>query len=253
MDNRRMSDASTDTMNGRMKTRYVDETDIYEELWRGRDLEINSLWQRSIFLGAFLILAYTGYGTLWFSLLQQKTEILYLLLSNSPAAFFLSLGFFILSGFGLAISVLWIQMAKGSKRWYERYEQSISLIINDPTLENRVFSFPHQQENKTGLPMHGYLKDADCNDSLFSTKAGKYSVSKVNIAIGQVAFVIWRLLLILHSFLLLIQIYTGYFGPDWTNQRTVVNFIMVIAGILATSLGIIPLINICTKNTKSSS
>lgn len=253
MDNRRMSDASTDTINERMKTRYLCESDIYEELWRGRDLEINSLWQRSIFLGAFLILAYTGYGTLWFSLLQQETEVLSLLLSASPVAFFLSLGFLILCGFGLVISVLWIQMSKGSKRWYERYENSISLIINNLTLENRVFSFPHQQKHKTGLPMHGYLEDTDCNDSLFSTKAGKYSVSKVNIAIGQVAFVIWRLLLILHAILFLIQLYTGYFGPSWKNQRLVVNFVMVITGLLAGSLGIIPLINICTKNTKSSS
>ena len=36
--------------------------DLYEQYWRCRDFEIKNLWQRSIFLGAFLILCFTGYG-----------------------------------------------------------------------------------------------------------------------------------------------------------------------------------------------
>jgi hypothetical protein len=173
-------------------------------------------------------------------------------MSASPTALFLNIGFLMLSGFGLVLSILWIQMAKGSKRWYERYEKSICLIIDDPYLENRVFSFPHQPANKNGIPMHGYLIDADCDDSLFSTKAGYYSVSRVNIAIGQVALVIWRLLLILHTLLLFIQILFGNF--EFLLQRTPwIQITIFLTGVLMCILGIVPLIKICLYNTKSNS
>ncbi|WP_300232445.1 hypothetical protein [uncultured Alistipes sp.] len=36
--------------------------EIHETLWRCRDFELSHLWQRSIFLSAFLILCFTGYG-----------------------------------------------------------------------------------------------------------------------------------------------------------------------------------------------
>jgi hypothetical protein len=252
MDYRKPADASSATLHQEFGNNFITESDLYKELWHGRDIEISNLWQRSLFLGAFLILSYTGYGTLWYSQLQQDKDILSTLLSASPTAIFLSIGFLMLSGFGLIISILWIQMAKGSKRWYERYEKSICLIIDDPDLENRVFSFPHQPEGKKGVPMHGYLEEADCDDSLFSTSAGYYSVSRVNIAIGQVAMVIWRLLFILHTLYFFIQILSG--NPIQALSRTPwMNITIFIVGVIVCILGIIPLIKICLYKTKSNS
>ena len=40
------------------------ERELYQELWQGRDFEINHLWQRSIFLGAFMVAIAAGYGGL---------------------------------------------------------------------------------------------------------------------------------------------------------------------------------------------
>lgn len=251
MDYRRPSDASNDSLKHDIKRTYLTEADIYKELWHGRDFEINSLWQRSIFLGTFLVLAYTGYGLLWSSLVKENFKATTVLLSNTLDSLLLNFGFIALCGFGLTISILWIQMAKGSKRWYERYENSISLIINEYDLENRVFSFPHQPQGKEGLPMHGYLEEADCDDSLFSPKAGKYSVSKINIAIGQIAFIIWRLLFVLHISLLLIQIFIEPFKELWRQRGWDLYVLAFLYGIIISVIGILPITRILTEGTRS--
>jgi len=251
MDYRRPSDASADTTHGSVERKYLSEADIYKELWHGRDFEIASLWQRSVFLGTFLVLAYTSYGLLWASLIGEDIEIATFLISNTSNAILVSIGSISLCSFGLVISVLWIQMAKGSKRWYERYERSIDLMINSSSLEKRVFSFPNQLRGDDGVPMHGSLVDTDCDDSLFSQKAGRYSVSKINIAIGQVALVIWRMLLILHIVLLLIQIFSQQFKASWFEHRLELNIFAFLLGAVVFRVGILPIIQICTKGTRS--
>ena len=251
MDYQRPSDASSDTTQGFVERKYLSETDIYRELWHGRDFEITSLWQRSVFLGSFLVFAYTSYGLLWASLMKEDIELAAFLISNTSNAILVSIGSISLCSFGLVISILWVQMAKGSKRWYERYERSIDLMINSSNLEKRVFSFPHQQRGEAGVPMHGYLEDADCNDSLLSQKAGRYSVSRINIAIGQVALVIWRMLLILHIVLLLIQIFSHQFKASWFEHRLELNIIAFLLGVVVFSVGVLPIIRICTKGTRS--
>ena len=99
--------------------------------------------------------------------------------------------------------------------------------------------------------MHGYLEDADCNDSLLSQKAGRYSVSRINIAIGQVALVIWRMLLILHIVLLLIQIFSQHFKASWFEHRLELNIFAFLLGAMVFRVGILPIIQICTKGTRS--
>lgn len=251
MDYRRPSDASSDTTQGSVESKYLSETDLYKELWHGRDFEITSLWQRSVFLGTFLVLAYTSYGFLWASLIKEDIAVATFLISNTSNAILVSIGSIFLCSFGLVISILWVQMAKGSKRWYERYENSISLMIENSNLENRIFSFPHPQRGEVGVPMHGYLEDTDCDDSLLSQKAGRYSVSKINIAIGQVALVIWRMLLILHIVLLLIQIFSQQFIASLFEYRLELNIFAFFLGAVIFSIGILPIIQICTKGTRS--
>ena len=50
------------------------ERELYQELWQGRDFEINHLWQRSIFLGAFMLAIAAGYGGLALKLLFPEYE-----------------------------------------------------------------------------------------------------------------------------------------------------------------------------------
>ena len=50
------------------------ERELYQELWQGRDFEINHLWQRSVFLGAFMLAIAAGYGGLALKLLFPEYE-----------------------------------------------------------------------------------------------------------------------------------------------------------------------------------
>ncbi|NCB03354.1 MAG: hypothetical protein EOM67_14545 [Spirochaetia bacterium] len=191
--------------------------DLYQELWRGRDLELTSLWQRSIFLLSFLVIAFTAYCGLWVVLFSQEDSSIHELL-------LMDLGFVCISVFGLVASVLWIMMSKGSKYWYEKYEGSISRIIEDRELNsNELANNDRQTESNNGdpvllmntvfteypryYPRHGYLENIalnrnQVNSCLLSTKAGAFSVSKVNIGIGIVTGWLWLLLITLHIFFL---------------------------------------------------
>ena len=88
--------------------------EIHETFWRCRDFELSHLWQRSIFLSAFLILCFTGYGSLLITMLEKASLFAY---ANLLA--------FSIGVIGIIFSCLWIMMGKGSKAWYERYENAI--------------------------------------------------------------------------------------------------------------------------------
>ena len=118
--------------------------DIHALLWRGRDFELTSLWQRSVFLATFLVLIFTAYLGLSSAVLGRMNDTqayissthylphgfltieaspnprsalsLFAVLSNSIE---FGIGFFVLSLMGSSFSILWIFMAKGSKYWYE--------------------------------------------------------------------------------------------------------------------------------------
>ena len=140
-----------------------------------RDFELSHLWQRSVFLGAFLILTFTGYGYLLFA--EGKDSRI--LEHSSVCAFHLiALG---LAFAGSVISILWIMMGKGSKAWYEVYESRICDIETRKEMgieENYRMGFYGSE-----------VKAID--DSLFSYRGGKYSLSKINIAIGLLSLILW--------------------------------------------------------------
>ena len=148
---------------------------ILENLYRCRDLELNNLWQKSIFLGPFLILCFTGYGFLLNKLFEResfslKTNILCIVLCIVSAIF----------------SMLWIYMFKGSKAQYELCERAIA-----------------NYEKKLNFPINyrmGTLKydEIEFDDNLLSTKAGKFSPSKINILIGQVSLWLWIYCFLFH-------------------------------------------------------
>lgn len=103
----------------------VEPKDIYATLWRCRDFELSHLWQRSVFLTAFLLLAYTGYGFCVFTqiTLDARTH-------NGAYTIIVVVGLFILF-VGMLLSQLWIMMGKASKAWYERYGQAIYELEHD--------------------------------------------------------------------------------------------------------------------------
>lgn len=165
----------------------IDIKDIHQTFWRCRDFELSNLWQRSIFLTAFLVLCFTAYGTVLVKLFDPKTTDLVSMLVFHIAEFGISL-------LGIIFSILWVKMGKGSKAWYEVYESAIyALETNKDYTTNQAseiggFSYPK-------LP--GY-RGVDISNNLFSTKAGEFSVSKLNIAIGQVFMALWSILTIVH-------------------------------------------------------
>lgn len=149
--------------------------EIHETLWRCRDFELSHLWQRSIFLTAFLILCYTGYGSIIIGFLDRKDLEVY----NVAAC--------LISTLGIVFSSLWIMMGKGSKAWYERYEQAIAAFESNEKYASEkirdIGGFGYEQINK--------YEHKNINNCLFSGSGGAYSPSRINIAIGQISLVIW--------------------------------------------------------------
>ena len=180
--------------------------DFYKQYWRCRDFEIKNLWQRSIFLGTFLVLCFTGYGVFFTNVfIDEKSNIVFLstnvdeiLIKHMVALFLLFIG--------SVFSLLWIAMAKASKAWVEVYERAIVVIeqkLSDEKLRDYASFAFHT------FPEYRY----DCADSKFdckfsSGKGGYFSPSRINILIGQLSLLIWMMLDFLHlsSFFRLINV-----------------------------------------------
>lgn len=154
---------------------------ILENLYRCRDIEIKNLWQKSIFLGPILTLCFTGYGSLLSSMITAKEETLF-------KYNFLCFGICFIS---IIFSMLWIYMFKGSKAHYELYERAIT------DFERNQF----QIEEKFVMGKFKYSIPID--EKIFSTNAGVFSPSRINIVIGQVNLVLWILGFIVHIFFML--------------------------------------------------
>lgn len=84
-------------------------------------------------------------------------------------------------------SLIWIMMGKGSKAWYEIYEQKIYEIEKEDDLE-----IP--EDYRMGASSSPWGLD----ENIFTNKAGKYSPSKLNIMIGRVLAIIWILIFGFH-------------------------------------------------------
>ncbi|MEB3075837.1 hypothetical protein [Capnocytophaga gingivalis] len=151
--------------------------EIRETFYRLRDFEISNLWQRSIFLSALLVLFFSGYGFLVSKLFEKESKDFLIIHEVCCAVALLAIIF----------SIIWVMMAKGSKSWYEVYERRISEI---------------EEEENLNIP-EDYRMGADCtpwslDSNLFTTKSGRYSVSRLNILIGIILMITWTMILIVH-------------------------------------------------------
>lgn len=177
--------------------------DIRDSLWRCRDFELSHLWQRSIFLTTILLLCFTGYGVVTMKLFDNIEYVV------GPSAYTLNNIALVLCLVNIVFSCFWIMMAKGSKAWYERYERAIDAFdyndkyVNDEVIETGVNKYKKGIKPIGGFQysnLEGYDKP-EIRDCIFSCKGGAYSPSKINIAIGQIAFVIWCLAFGIHYYL----------------------------------------------------
>ncbi|MGX2983535.1 RipA family octameric membrane protein [Helicobacter sp. 23-1045] len=152
----------------------------YEILYTAYADEIRNLWQRSIFLGAFMALAWGGYGALQLKFIEQC-------LQNICAYHFASLG---LCAVIIVLSLLWIAMAKGSKFVQEAHEKHIERYTKncDCNLFCDLGKYETKLKHKIGrsLILCGTLKPF------------RYSPSRINIALGWVSWAVGFILLNWH-------------------------------------------------------
>lgn len=166
----------------------IDLKEIHQTLWRSRDFELNNLWQRSVVLTAFVILCFTGYGTTLIKLVDSMENSCGKLLLLNFICFLITL-------LGVILSGMWIKMAKGSKAWYEAYESAIGAFEGNE-------SYTADKLHEIGGFKYNELKGyggINLNNSILSSNAGEYSVSRINIGLGQVFLILWFLASTAHS------------------------------------------------------
>lgn len=170
------------------KEEQLSAKELRNDFYKCRDFELSNLWQRSIFLSVFLVLCFTGYGFVLVKMTElEENHILALPILNIIAI--------IIGILSLLFSILWIMMGKGSKAWYEVYEAAICDIDKKEVLNI-------EDDYRMGeLPIK---RDLDHN--IFTNKGGGFSVSKINIAIGQICFWIWSIVILFHSIFNIINI-----------------------------------------------
>lgn len=164
--------------------------DIYFRMWACRDFEISHVWQRAIFLTAFLIACFAGYGGLVLSVITPGKSILSFAHANGIA--------FAITIVGMVVSLLWVMMAKGSKMWYENYEKAIDAFRNSSKIKSD--SFDPGVNDIAGMKLSDIegFKYPEMSDWVWSTKGGNFSVSRINIFIGQFSCLIWGVLMFVH-------------------------------------------------------
>lgn len=191
-------------------TNTITAKDLYQEAWKCRDFEIEHLWQRSVFLASFMLAIAAGYGALLSKIVFPEKAT-----TDMTVPHLLAVGICYL---GFVFSMLWVMMSKGSKYWYECYENAINYFVYNfghtisPEKEenNKVFdessirwclNSPNQNlEYFYDVPMHGTLpKPREVDKSLFTPKPCRYSVSSVNCVIGVIGMFCWTFLIIVHG------------------------------------------------------
>lgn len=172
------------------------KAEVIQRLDSYRAIEIGNLWQRSVFLGSFLLLGYTGYGFLLGNAIDPNGD------GELEMEHFFAC---VLACINVIFSILWIMMAKGSKAWYQVYENAIRFVedAKDPLewkqvrceidLRRRTSTIKDQCEKRC---CENFKNNK--NDSLFSSSAGGYSPSKINIALGQISLGIWAIVFVGH-------------------------------------------------------
>ena len=135
---------------------------IWANLYRCRDLELTSLWQKSVFLFSFIMLCFTGYGALLLKTTEKDANLFFL--------YEYMLGISIL---GIILSYIWLTMVKGSKAWYEVYEKTIY------QLETEIFDSAKDKAKYVEGEYAKVFRDKMDDKLFWGFNGGPFSPSKV--------------------------------------------------------------------------
>lgn len=201
--------------------------DVWENLWHCRDFELEHFWHRSAFLSGMLLAGFTAYGCLVGSSSSLNDWC-------SPWKFVLCEAVCLLPA---VFSVLWILMAKASKYWYEKYESAILTLMgwseNQKLFDDSAYL---DEDKKHCIAGFGYAeipgyegkwnKGEKSDDSIWSTKRGAFSPSKITIFIGQLSLVVWLLLGVGHLVVFTLVL-LGYRGI-WSKPVYIVWIVLLL-------------------------
>lgn len=173
--------------------------EMYKILYGAYADEIKNLWQRSIFLGAFMVLVWSGYGAL-----QLKAIELKIIENTTPNLVYVttSIG---LCAVIIVLSWLWIAMAKGSKFVQEAHEEHIKHFDFQNDDIKKLFCDLDSYECAERIDSKNNTKDKTLNPKLNGglfccgvLQPYRYSPSKINIALGWVSCLLGIVLFIVH-------------------------------------------------------
>ncbi len=179
---------------------------IYDKVYQGYEREISTLWQRSVFLGAFILGIATAYGTIFSKALENDISF--------TAFWGVQILLCFISLLGIIFSILWVCMARASKANQEEFEMRLTVFgrefeisalnctenSDDNSFFNKTGTHPNILGEVDSLKFSKYAKWChETNTRFFSTIGGSFSVSKINIIIGFVFFFVFILLFLFHG------------------------------------------------------
>ena len=190
--------------------------EMYKILYTAYADEIKNLWQRSIFLGAFMVLVWSGYGALQLKGIEKDFTITNLTCNplNLNVYHCTSLG---LCAIIIILSWLWIAMAKGSKFVQEVHEAH---ILKHNGLDCLFCDLDKYQNGDYDTQN---LKQADKISFWNPLKSYRYSPSKINIALGWLSLIISTIFLYIH----LCQTSLQKLIQEWLNLILSFNIVWV--------------------------
>ena len=197
---------------------------MYDRLCHCRDMEIELVWKRAVFLTAFIIAAFASYGGMLTVAIRKGF--------SKPLFYGVTMCGIGISCVGIALSLMWIMMSKGSKAWYEHYEKAISAFAAE------YFLPPFDK-----LAAHDWLsipniKHERMSNGILKTHGGAYSVSRVSVMIGQLALSIWCAVSLAHvvAYIVVVCNVVRFFLHPISASIVSVSFV-IITGIACKKLG----------------
>lgn len=194
--------------------------ELWDRFYQLRDVEIQNLWQRTSIFAGFIGLLFAGYGYIILenfgpgsgNIKVEPDNIKTYLVIHA-----LSCG---IATLGIIFSIFWIAFAKGAKAWIGVHERKICEI---------------EAEEELGIPARFCMGELsypggkkEPNNNLLSIRPGFFSVSKLNILLGQVLLICWSLIGLVHalSFVKLEYLLTNI--PSWVFLIVIILFLIVI-------------------------
>jgi hypothetical protein len=181
--------------------------ELRERFYQLRDVEIQNLWQRTSIFAGFIGLLFAGYGYIF---LGSST-------SDPTVKHAWSCG---IATLGIIFSIFWIAFAKGAKAWFGVHERKICEI---------------EAEEELGIPAQFCMGELsypggkkEPNNNLLSIRPGGFSVSKLNILLGQVLLICWSLIGLVHALLFVGLGFLLANFPSWVFPILITLFLIVI-------------------------